>query len=94
MEIKDNAFSRQFETTLNGKLVALEYSTQEKKIFLSKIILPEGFDDEIFIDEFIKTILDHIEVQKLKVVPVFPRIAKFIKLNPRYKDLLPPGIKI
>ena len=41
MEIKDNAFSRQFETILDGKMISLEYSFQEKKIFLTKIHTPD-----------------------------------------------------
>jgi hypothetical protein len=35
MEIKDNAFARQFETTLEDELISVEYSFQEK-IFLTK----------------------------------------------------------
>ena len=37
MEIKDNTFSRQFETIVDQGLVSVEYSFQEKKIFLTKI---------------------------------------------------------
>ena len=37
MEIKDNTFARQFETIVENGLVAVEYSFQEKKIFLTKI---------------------------------------------------------
>ena len=43
MEIKDNTFSRQFETTVNEGLITVEYSFQEKKIFLTKINVPESF---------------------------------------------------
>ena len=37
IEIKDNAFARQFETITKQGLVTVEYSFQEKKIFLTKI---------------------------------------------------------
>ncbi|PZR12628.1 MAG: N-acetyltransferase, partial [Flavobacterium psychrophilum] len=37
MEIKDNEFSRQFETTADGKLLTIEYSVQERKLFLTKV---------------------------------------------------------
>jgi hypothetical protein len=36
MEIKDNTFARQFETLVDGKLISVEYSFQEKKIFTSQ----------------------------------------------------------
>jgi hypothetical protein len=52
MEIKDNAFSRQFETTTAQGLVTVEYSFQEKKIFLTKIHAPDGYEDEEFLTDF------------------------------------------
>ena len=94
MEIKDNTFARQFETTTGEDLVAVEYSFQEKKIFLTKINLPDTFTDEAFIDSFLKEIMELAEERKLKVVPILPRIVVFFKKNPIYKELLPPGIRL
>ena len=94
MEIKDNTFSRQFETFVDGKLVSLEYSFQEKKIFLTRLNLPDQFEDEEFISDFLKNIMAIAVERKLKVVPILPKIAAFFRKNPVYKELLPPGIKI
>jgi hypothetical protein len=94
MDIKDNTFARQFEIMVDGKLVSLEYSFQEKKIFLTRINLPEGFSDEELITNFLKNIMEIAYERKLKVVPILPKIALFFRKNPTYKDLLPPGIKI
>jgi len=94
MEIKDNTFSRQFETFVDGKLITLEYSFQEKKIFLTRLNVPENFDNEEFITDFLKNIMAIAEERKLKVVPILPKIAAFFRKNPVYKELLPPGIKI
>ena len=94
MEIKDNAFSRQFETFLDGEMIILEYSFQEKKIFLTKIQSPDNFENEDFINDFLKNIMEIAYERKLKVVPVLPKIAAFFRKNATYKDLLPPGIKL
>ena len=94
MEIKDNTFSRQFETFVDGKLISLEYSFQEKKIFLTRLNVPENFDNEEFITAFLKNIMAIAVERKLKVVPILPKIAAFFRKNPVYKELLPPGIKI
>ncbi|RZK09626.1 MAG: N-acetyltransferase [Flavobacterium sp.] len=94
MEIKDNTFSRQFETFVDGKLITLEYSFQEKKIFLTRLNVPENFDNEEFITDFLKNIMAIAMERKLKVVPILPKIAAFFRKNPVYKELLPPGIKI
>ena len=57
MEIKDNTFSRQFETVVDQGLVSVEYSFQEKKIFLTKINVPESFEDDDFVSNFLKNII-------------------------------------
>ena len=94
MEIKDNVFSRQFETFLDGEMIILEYSFQEKKIFLTKIQTPDHFENEDFINDFLKNIMEIAYERKLKVVPILPKIAAFFRKNTIYKDLLPPGIKL
>jgi hypothetical protein len=94
MEIKDNTFSRQFETFVDDKLITLEYSFQEKKIFLTRLNTPENFDDEEFISDFLKNIMAIALERKLKVVPILPKIVVFFKKNPIYKELLPPGIRL
>lgn len=94
MEIKDNTFARQFETLIDGKMITVEYSFQEKKIFLTRINTFEGFEDEEFISELLKNIMEIAYERKLKVVPILPKIAAFMRKNTTYRDLLPPGIKI
>lgn len=94
MEIKDNTFARQFETMFDGNMISVEYSFQEKKIFLTRINTYEGFDNDEFINEFLKNIMEIAYERKLKVVPILPKIAAFMRKNTTYRDLLPPGIKI
>ena len=94
IEIKDNTFARQFETLVDGKLISVEYSFQEKKIFLTRINVFEGFENEEFITDLLKTIMEIANERKLKVVPILPKIALFFRKNTCYRDLLPPGIKI
>ncbi|MBF0694449.1 MAG: N-acetyltransferase [Flavobacterium sp.] len=94
MEIKDNTFSRQFETLIGGHILSVEYSFQERKIFLTRINRPEHFENEETIDELLREIMAIAIERKLKVVPIYPRIAQFFRKNPTYRELLPPGIKI
>ena len=94
MVIKDNTFARQFDTLVDEGLVTVEYSFQEKKIFLTKINEPDTFNNEEFINDLLKNIMDIAYERKLKVVPILPKIALFFRKNTAYRDLLPPGIKI
>ena len=94
MEIKDNTFARQFETTVEEGLVSIEYSFQEKKIFLTKINTPEEFENEELVSQFLSEIMAIAIERKLKLVPILPKIVVFFKKNPVYKELLPPGIRL
>ena len=93
--IKDNAFLRQFETTQNGHLARIEYSSQERKVFLTKLVVPEEITDENFRENFIKAVLNVIQEKNLRVVPTSPHIAGFLRKNRlQYKEMLPIGIRI
>ena len=81
IEIKDNTFARQFETITEKGLVSVEYSFQEKKIFLTKINVPESFDDEVFISNVLKAVMAIAIERKLKVVPILPKIVVFFKFK-------------
>ncbi len=94
LAIKDNSFLRQFEVRVEGHLAKIEYSSQERKIFLTKLVIPEAIGREGFREDFIRAVLNHIQEQNLRVVPTSPQIAGFLRKNRQYKEMLPVGIRI
>jgi len=94
LEIKDNTFAQQFETKVESGIISVEYSIQEKKLFLTKINVPKDYNDEEFITNFLKNIMEIANEKKARVVPIHPKIVVFFKKNPIYKELLPAGIRI
>ena len=93
MEIKDNELLRQFEITTESGLVSIEYSLQERKIFLTKFCENENADEELH-EAFIKNVLSIVEERNLKVVPTHLKLIKFFRKHRKYQEMLPPGIKI
>lgn len=93
MEFKNNELLRQFEARCGERLIVIEYSIQERKLFMTKLNT-NGCEDEGLINEFIRSILDKAEEKKLRVVPVNSQIVTFFKKNPSYRELLAAGIKI
>lgn len=93
MEIKDNELLRQFEITTESGLVSIEYSLQERKIFLTKFCENENADEELH-EAFIKNVLVIVEERNLKVVPTHLKLIKFFRKHRKYQEMLPPGIKI
>ena len=92
--IENNEFLRQFEVKTSGTLARIEYAEQERKIFLTKIHIPDSVNDKSFEEDFIIKVLEFIESKKLRVVPTSPRIAGFVRKNKTFKHLLPVGIKL
>jgi hypothetical protein len=94
VELQNNEFLRQFETSVNGSLARIEYAEQERKIFLTKLVIPGDINDVEFEENFIKSVLEFISEKNLRVVPTSPKIAGFVRRNKSYKSLLPVGIKL
>jgi len=93
MVIKDNTLLRQFEANTDYGMAVVEYALQERKIFLTKLNTPEDIE-EVWIKDFIATILKIAEEKKWKVVPTHSKIVALFRKNHSFKQFLPPGIKI
>lgn len=93
-ELVDNDFLRQFELKIEDDLAKIEYSLQDRKIFLTKICIPESISSEKFETEFLTLVFESISERNISVVPTSPEIAKFVRRNRKYQKMLPVGIRI
>lgn len=93
-QLIDNDFLRQFELRIDDELAKIEYSLQDRKIFLTKIEIPNSVEDESFEEEFLIMVFDSIKERNISVVPTSPQIAKFVRRHRQYKRMLPVGIRI
>ena len=93
-ELIDNDFLRQFEIKVDDDLAKIEYSLQERKIFLTKLIIPDTIKSDTFETDFLTLVFENISERNISVVPTSPEIAKFIRKNRKYQKMLPVGIRI
>lgn len=93
--ITDNEFLRQFEAVIKEQLVIVEYSQQERKIFLTKLKMSDELKESGYLEPFLEALLSNIQEGTHRVVPTNPEIAKHMrKYRRKYKDLLPVGMNI
>ena len=92
--IENNEFLRQFEVKVSDSLARIEYAEQERKIFLTKIHIPDTIKDKSFEEEFIIKVLEFIESKNLRVVPTSLELQVLLEKNKSFKHLLPVGIKL
>ena len=93
-ELIDNDFLRQYELKIDKHLAKIEYSLQERKIFLTKLVIPNEINNDGFKKEFLAAVFDQIEERNLSIVPTSPEIARFVRSNRKYKRMLPVGVRI
>ena len=93
-ELIDNDFLRQYELKIDDHLAKIEYSLQERKIFLTKLVIPDEINAEGFSKEFLSALFAQIQERNLSIVPTSPEIAKFVRSNRKYKRMLPVGLRI
>lgn len=94
INVTDNSFLRQFETEIEGELAKIEYAQQERKIFLTKLVVPQDNCPNEFSDAFIKEVLAIIAERNVSMMPTSPEIVRFIRKNKRYRSMLPIGVRI
>ena len=86
IKLDNNEFLRQFEVIVNGSLARIEYAEQERKIFLTKIIIPREIYSKEFEESFIKKTFEFISNKNL-------RIGTLIKLiNPFFFKAIHPAV--
>ena len=90
-----NKFLRQFESQINNHLIAIEYTDNDRNMFLSKVNFNADAHGQDIIDLFIKATLDDLKEKEITIVPTSSHVKKFIKRNKLlYKKMLPTGMAI
>ena len=92
--VTDNSFLRQFEAEVSGELAKIEYAQQERKIFLTKLVVPSEKCPNDFSDDFIKEVLSIISDRNISMMPTSPEIVRFVRKNKHYRSMLPIGVRI
>jgi predicted GNAT family acetyltransferase len=94
MIINDNLFLRQYEVEIEDDLAIIEYALQDRKIFLTKLIIPSSNKDEDFEEKFIREVFEIIKEKNIRIMPTSPQVRKFIKKNKEFKEMLPIGVRL
>lgn len=95
MEIKKNEFLRQFEASVDYELITIEFAEQERKMFLTKMVISDHLREDGYVDVMVRSVLNLLKDQGVKVVPTCIEVKSFIRKNKfLYQDLLPVGIAL
>lgn len=96
MEYKlvDNEDRKRFEYQLEQGVALVEYIKTQNKIYLTHTEVPSKYEGQGIASSMVKDVLGEVEKSGLKLVPLCPYVAAYIKRHPEWKKLLDDRVNV
>ena len=94
VKIKENKEKKRFEVEVENKLALIEYIRAEDKMYLTHTEVPSELEGKGIASSMAKQVLQQIKDEDLKLVPLCPFIASYVKRHPEWKEILAEGYKV
>ena len=95
--INDNLFLRQYEVEIEDDLAIIEYALQDRKIFLTKLVIPSSNKDENFEETFIREVFEIIKEKNIMVNSIhhqgIDKLGEDLKITAKSNDGVIEGIE-
>jgi predicted GNAT family acetyltransferase len=93
-QLVDNKEKKRFEYQLEKGNALVEYIKTENKIYLTHTEVPPRYEGQGIASALVKDVLGEVEKSGLKLVPLCPYVAAYIKRNPDWKKVLDSRVNI
>lgn len=90
MDVRDNAEAKRFEIDLGDGVAFAAYELRHDEIVFIHTEVPPGHEGEGVGKALVKAGLESARARGLKVLPLCPFFAAYIKRHPEEQDLLSP----
>lgn len=94
LTLKDNTEKKQFELVVENTLAKIEYIKTQNEIYLTHTEVPSQLEGKGVGTAMVHKALEWVRNSDLKLVPLCPFVALYIKKHPEYKELVMKGINI
>ena len=93
-KIRENIEKKRFETEVENKIALIEYIRAEDKMYLTHTEVPKALEGKGIASSMTKQVLQQIKDENLKLVPLCPFIASYIRRHPEWKEILAKGYNV
>ncbi|WP_163318333.1 GNAT family N-acetyltransferase [Dysgonomonas sp. 520] len=94
-ELIDNDADSQYEFHVEKYLAKIEYiKTQNGEIYLTHTEVPVELEGQGIGSQLVEKVLKDIDAQSLRLVPLCPFVAGYIKKNPEWRRIVMRGINV
>lgn len=94
VKIKENTEKKRFEAEVENRIALIEYIRAEDKMYLTHTEVPTELEGKGIASSMARQVLQRIKDENLKLVPLCPFIASYIKRHPEWKEILAKGYNV
>lgn len=93
--ITDNPDQKRFEHSVEDQVAFVEYILNKQGlIFLTHTEVPKKMRGQGIAFDMIGEVLAEVKERNLKLVPLCPTVAEYLRRNTKWKKLLAPGYSV
>ncbi len=89
--VRHNPAASRYEAEVGGKLAATEYTRTGDRVVFTHTFVPPELRRRGIAEQLVRTALEDVRLQRLRVVPECSYVAAFIKRNPEFASLVDPA---
>lgn len=90
----NNGAKHRYELMTDGHLSIVEYMITGNDVYLTHTEVPPVLEGRGIGSEIVSKALEDIKSRNMKLVPLCPFVAVYIKRHPEWNDLIKEGFKI
>jgi predicted GNAT family acetyltransferase len=94
MDFTNNTSKKQYKMVVEETMVVIDYMEAQDRIYLTHTEVPKGLEGKGYGSKIVQLALEDIEKRDLKLVPLCPFVAAFLKRHPEWKRILWEGVNI
>lgn len=94
IQVAHNPEKKRFEATVDGHLAVVEYIAAADRLVFSHTEVAKELEGKGVAGQVARAALEYAKEQKLKVLPICPYMAGYIRRHPEWKELLLPGYRV
>ena len=94
IKVVNNPEKKRFEVVVDAHTAVAEYILTKDRIIFTHTEVPKALEGNGIGAALASTGLNHAKEQGLKVMPLCPFIASYIRKHPEYRALLAAGINV
>jgi len=86
--VENNEAAQRFEANIDGQLAVLAYRLFPHHVVLDHTGVPKPLERQGLGTKLVRAALDFARANHLRVVPLCPFVASYLRRRPEYQDLL------